>query len=406
VSNAVPHASARPPIEPGGLVARARAMVPYLREHALEAERERRISPETMALFAQAGFFRTLAPVRFGGYEYGFSTMMDVLAEVGRGCGSSAWLCGLGIIHRWLLSLFPLQAQIDVWADDPDGIISGSYAPQGVAQAEPGGYRIPAGTWSFSSGVDHSKWSVIGVMFPPAKDETAPTRGLLLVPSADYAIEDDWYASGLCGTGSKSIIINDVFVPQHRKLTFPQAVSGSAPGTLVHVNPLYKVSFMAGMPCALAAPAFGMVQGAIDDALASISKQLTRGAAGGAGNRVADYAAVQSRMAEATACLDAAKLLLYRDCDQLLAAVRSGESVSVDMRIRNRRNHAFAVRLAVQAVDALYESSGGRGLYLDSAVQRAWRDVHAVSKHIALNWDAVSTMTGQHLLGLEPKGTY
>jgi alkylation response protein AidB-like acyl-CoA dehydrogenase len=239
VSNAIPHASARPPIEPGELVARARAMVPYLREHALEAERERRISAETMALFAGAGFFRTLAPVRFGGYECDFSAMMDVLAEVGRGCGSSAWLCGLGIIHRWLLSLFPLEAQLDVWAGDPDRIITGSYAPQGVAQAEPGGYRIPAGRWSFSSGVDHSTWSVIGVMFPPGKDETAPTRGLLLVPSTDYTIEDDWYASGLCGTGSKSIVINDVFVPQHRKLTFPQAVSGSAPGTLVHANPLY-----------------------------------------------------------------------------------------------------------------------------------------------------------------------
>jgi len=381
-------------------------MVPHLRERAMAAERERQISAETIALFREAGFFRTLAPARFGGFEYDFGTMMDVIAEVGRGCGSSAWLCGLGIIHRWLLALFPLEAQLDVWTGDPDGIITGSYAPQGAAQPTQGGYRIPAGKWSFSSGVDHSKWSVIGVMFPPGKDEAAPTRGLLLVPSTDYTLEDDWYASGLCGTGSKSIIINDVFVPSHRKLTFPQAVSGSAPGTLVHANPLYQVSFMAGMPCALASPAFGMVQGAIDDALASISKQLTRGAAGGAGNRVADYAAVQSRMAEATACLDAAKLLLYRDCDELLAVVRNGENVSVDMRIRNRRNHAFAVRLAVQAVDALYESTGGRGLYLDNAVQRAWRDVHAVSKHIALNWDAVSTMTGQHLLGLEPKGTY
>jgi len=381
-------------------------MVPYLREQAARAERERQISAATMAMFCEAGFFRTLAPSRFGGLEYDFNTMMDVISEIGRGCGSSAWLCGLGIIHRWLLSLFPLEAQLDVWAGDPDGIISGSYAPQGVAQPEKGGYRIPAGKWSFSSGVDHSKWSLIGVMFPPGKDETAPARGLLLVPSTDYALEDDWYTSGLCGTGSKSIVITDAFVPEHRKLTFPQAVSGSAPGTLVHANPLYKVSFMAGMPCALASPAFGIVQGAIDDALASIGKQRTRGAAGGAGNLVAEFAAVQSRMAEATACLDAARLLLYRDCSELLAAVSNGESVSVDMRIRNRRNHGFAVKLAVQAADALYESTGGRGLYLDNTVQRAWRDVHAISKHIVLNWDAVSTMTGQYLLGLEPKGTY
>ena len=396
----------RPSIDRDELVARARVMVPYLREQAIRAERERRIPVETFGMLRDAGFFRTLQPARFGGLEYDFITMMDIVSEVGRGCGSSAWLCGLGIIHQWLLSLFPLEAQYDVWGSDPDSIVTGSYAPQGIAQPEDGGYRIPAGKWSFSSGVDNSKWSVIGVMFPPTEDETTPTRGLLLVPSTDYALEDDWQTSALCGTGSKSILINDVFVPGHRKLTFPQAVSGNAPGTQAHTNPLYRVSFMAGMPCAIAAPAFGIVQGAIEDALASISRQVTRGAAAGAGNRIAEFGSVQSRMAEATASLDAARLLLYRDCGEMLAAVRNGESVTVDMRIRNRRNHAFAIRLAVQAVDALNETIGGRGLYLDNVVQRAWRDVHAISKHVALNWDAVSTMTGQHLLGLEPKGTY
>lgn len=390
----------------GDYVERARSLVPYLRERAQETERRRSVPAETLARFREAGFFRMLAPRRFGGAELDFIAMMDVVSEIGRGCGASAWLCGIGIIHRWLLSLFPLQAQEEVCADDPDGIITGSYAPQGVAQPDNGGYRIPAGRWSFSSGVDHSRWSLIGVMFPPESGEAAPSRGLLLVPSRDYRIDDDWYASGLTGTGSKTIVIDDVFVPEHRKLTFPQAVSGEAPGALVHDNPLYKVSFMAGMPCALAAPAFGIVQGAFEDAVETLSARRTRGAAGGAGNRVAEFAAVQTRMAEATAALDAARLLLYRDCEELQTAVRNGAHISVDMRIRNRRNHAFAVKLAVQAVDALNESSGGRGLYLDNVVQRAWRDVHAISKHIALNWDSVSVMTGAHLLGLEPRGTF
>ena len=388
------------------LVARARAMIPYLRDAAGSTERERKIPAETMAMFVEAEFFRTLAPKRFGGFEYDFATMMDILAEVGRGCGSSAWVCGIGILHRWLLSLFPLEAQLEVWADDPQGFISSSYAPQGLARPVDGGYHLPAGKWSFSSGVDHARWSVIGAMLPPGKDEGTPARALVLVPASDYTLEDDWYTNGLSGTGSKTIAIADAFVPQHRTLTFPQAISGKAPGSLVHANPLYQVSFMAAMPCGLASPAFGIVQGAIDDALTSLGTQQTRGAAAGSGNRIADFAAVQSRMAEATACLDAARLLLYRDCNELLAAVSRGESVSVDTRIRNRRDHGFAVRLAVQAIDALNETTGGRGLYLDNAVQRAWRDVHAISKHIVLNWDAVSTMTGQHLLGLPPKGTY
>ena len=393
-------------VEPHVLVERARAMVPYLRERAAQTERERTIPAETYARMRDAQFFRILQPAEFGGFEYDFALMMDVIAEVGRGCGSSAWFCGLGIVHQWLLALFPIEAQRDVLATDANVIVTGSYAPQGMVTPEPGGYRVPAGRFAFASGVDHSTWSFIGVMFPPSGEQKTPVPGLLIVPSSDYTIDDDWQTNGLCGTGSKTIVIKDVFVPEHRKLTFPQAASGKSPGSSAHDDPLYKISFLAALPCAIASPAFGMVQGAIDDALATVAGQVTRGAAAGAGNKMAEFAAVQTRMAEATACLDAAKLLLYRDCAEVMAAVRGGEAITVDMRIRNRRDHAFAVKLAMQAATALNESSGGRGLYLDNPVQRSWRDVNAVSKHITLSWDAVSTMVGQHMFGLEPKGAY
>jgi resorcinol 4-hydroxylase (FADH2) len=406
MANTTPLLEKRRPVDRQALVERARAMVPALRERAPQAERDRRISNETVAMFRDADLFKVLQPAEFGGFEADFALMMDVINEIGRGCGSSAWLYGLGAVHMWLMALFPIEAQRDVWGSDPGAIVTGSYAPQGMVQVEPGGYRITGGRYAFASGVDHSHWSFVGVIFPPAEGQPTPVPGLLLVPSTDYTIEDDWQTYGLCGTGSKSIMLKDVFVPEHRKLTFPQAASGKSPGAQAHESALYKISFLAALPCAIATPAFGIVQGAIEDVLAHITSQVTRGAAAGAGNRMADFAAVQTRMAEATACVDAAKLLLYRDCAEVMAAVQSGEGISVDMRIRNRRDHAFSIKLAVQAANALNESTGGRGLYLDNVVQRAWRDVNAVSKHITLNWDAVSTMVGQHYFGLEPKGAY
>jgi alkylation response protein AidB-like acyl-CoA dehydrogenase len=189
-------------------------------------------------------------------------------------------------------------------------------------------------------------------------------------------------------------------------LTFEQASSNNPPGAAAHANWVYRIPFLAGVPVSIASPALGMVQGAIDEFTASIGARITRGAVAGGGHPMAQFPQVQSRIAAAAAALDAAKLLLKRDTREVESGAASGQFISIDDRIRNRRDQAYAVRLAVQAVDALFEVVGGGGLQLSSGVQRAWRDVNAVSHHISLNWDVVSAMYGQHYLGLEPKGQY
>ena len=191
-----------------------------------------------------------------------------------------------------------------------------------------------------------------------------------------------------------------------RILTFPQASSNDPPGAQINRNPIYRIPFLAGVPVSIVAPALGAVQGAIDEFLEMTGGRVTRGAVAGGGNKMAEFQSIQLKVAEAAACLDAAKLLLYRDTRDVEMGAASGESISVEQRIRNRRDHAFAVKLCCQAVNALYEAVGGGGLFLSSGIQRAWRDVHAVAKHISLNWDWVGSMYGQHRLGLEPKGQY
>jgi alkylation response protein AidB-like acyl-CoA dehydrogenase len=384
----------------------ARELVPELRRRARRTEEERRVSDEVTALFREAGFFRLMQPARFGGYEYGFTAFLDVISELGRGCTSSSWSCSLGAIHQWLIGTFPLQAQVDVWGEDPGAIACGSYAPAVMAEKVDGGWRIQ-GKWKFASNVDNSQWALLGVHFPAEEKGQPPAAGFLLVPRREWSIEDDWYMAGQAGTGSKTVVIAEpVFVPGHRKLTFAEASSNAPPGSSTNLNPIYRIPFLSAVPVCLVAPLLGTAQGAVEAFIELCGTRTTRGAVAGGGNQLSQFFPVQSRLAEAAASVDAARLLIDRDTTEVEEIAARRHVISVDKRIRNRRDHAFAARLSHGAVEALFASVGGAGLALDQPLQRMWRDANAIARHISLNWDAVSSMTGQHLLGLEPKGQY
>lgn len=384
---------------------RARGLVPTIRALAPRTERDRRVSDDVTQMFRDAGVFKLMQPRRFGGFEYGFTEFIDVNCEIARGCGSTAWCVSLGIVHQWLVALFPLEAQEEVW-QDPGSIVAGSYAPAGKCEPASGGYSIH-GEWHFASNCDNSDWYLLGVMLPAAESGGRPQPGFVLVPRAQTMIKDTWDTVGLAGTGSKTIVIAEpTFVPVHRRLLFAEASSNAPPGALVNPNPIYRIPFLAGVPVCLASPPIGMVQGAIEEFLDWIGARSTRGAVAGGGHPMAQFATVQMRVAEASACIDAAKLLLQRDTRDVEQGAASGEFISVEKRIRNRRDHAFAARLAVQGGNALFEAVGGAGLQMSSGIQRVWRDVNAVARHISLNWDAVGSMYGQYQFGLEPKGQY
>lgn len=384
----------------------ARALVPHLRERARDTELQRRVSAETTERFRQAGFFKLMQPARYGGYEYGFTAFIEIISELARGCASSAWGCSLGVVHQWVLGTFPAQAQEDVWGSNPDAIVCGSYAPAAMAEKVEGGYRVQ-GQWHWASNVDNSQWALIGVQFPAEEKGAAPSAGFLLVPRSDYRIEDNWHVVGQAGTGSKTVAIDQpVFVPGHRRLTFAEASSNQPPGMAVNANPVYRIPFLSAVPVCLVSPMLGNAQGAIEAFVDLAGNRVTRGAVAGGGNRLSQFFPVQSRLAEASAAVDAARLLLFRDTAEVEQMANAGQIIDMDKRIRNRRDHAFASRLSHQAVEGLFASVGGAGLALDQPLQRMWRDANMIARHISLNWDAVSSMVGQHLLGLEPKGQY
>ena len=388
------------------LVGRASELSVMLKARGPQTERERRVSDEVTAQFRAAGFFKLMQPAAFGGYEYGFSAFIDVISELGRGCAASAWGCSLGAIHQWMLGTFPLRAQQDVWGANPADIMCGSYAPAVKAEAAPGGYTVQ-GKWHWASNVDNSQWALLGVMFPPDDATPQPHAGFVLVPRKDWSIEDNWFVAGQSGTGSKTVVIEaPAFVPAHRRITFAALSSHNPPGAAVNANPIYKIPFLSAVPVCLVSPILGAAQGAIDSFIEMAASRVTRGAVAGGGSRMCDFFPVQTRLGEATAQLDAAKLLIYRDTAEVERQVAEGRSFTLEQRIRNRRDHAYAARLARDAVDGIFSCVGGNGLALDQPIQRMWRDANAIARHISLNWDAVGSMTGQFLLGLEPKGQY
>lgn len=388
------------------MIGKARKLTQYLRSHALSVEESRRVSEETMQQFHNAGFFKLLQPIRYGGNEYNLTTFIELIAELGRGCVSSAWCCSLCSIHQWLVGIFPAQAQQDVWGSNSEAIVCGSYAPATTASPVKGGY-IVQGRWKFVSNVDNAQWALLGVNFSDGAQNGTEMGGFVLISKDEWVIEDDWFVFGQQGTGSKTIVIaKTIFVPSHRCLTFIDASSGSPPGSLVNHNSLYRIPFLSVVPLGLVSPLLGAAQGALEIFTQQCGSRITRGAVTGGGNKISQFFPIQSHLAEASALIDAAKLLLMRDISDCESKVASGEVIDIDTRIRNRRDHAFSAQLLHKAITIIFTHTGGTGLSLDQPIQRIWRDSNAIMQHIGLNWDATSSMVGQHLMGIEPNGQY
>jgi resorcinol 4-hydroxylase (FADH2) len=386
------------------LAARATEIAPFVRAQAEQTESNRQVSAEAMARLREAGLFRVMTPTIYGGHEYGFDALIQVATPIGAACGSTGWVFSLAIVHQWLAAMFPKEAQDEFWSD-PDALLFGSYPPVAKVVPVDGGYRL-TGNWSFTSGCDHATWLVNGGMIPPRGEGAQPTPAFFLLPMSDIRLDDNWFTMGLAGTGSKNSIAENVFVPAHRVVTVSDLCAGTAPGGKVHDNPLYRHSMMSALPFTLVAPVLGMAEGALADFIDMAKVRTTRGAVTGGNNRMAEFATVQSRVAEATGSIEAARLTILNALDRAMAAATAGDQANTDMRLRNRLAQAFSVRLLIRAVDAMFEASGGQSIFTSKPIQRAWRDAHAAAVHVSMNWDAVSTTYGQHALGLEPKGQY
>ena len=393
------------PPSPQELVARAQALVPEIRARAEETEKNRTISPAIIEKIRDAELLRTTRPKEFGGFEYDPVVALEIALVISAACASTGWTVNGALSNGISFGHFPVEAQRELWGDGADPWSCACFAPTGTAVPAEGGYLL-SGKWSFASGIDHSSWIKLGALIVRPGAASSDDGAFFMLPTGDIEVEDNWFVCGLSGTGSKNVVAREAFVPSHRVLLFADTRSGETPGGRHHKNPLYRLPLLLLGASMLASTAIGGAKGALDAYLEMTGGRKTRGALAGGGLAMSGFATVQLRLAEAAAAVEAAELILLSDMREALAKLRAGEEITVADRIRARRNQAYATKLALQAVEALNASTGGAGLLLCNPIQRAWRDVNAVARHVSLNWDAVGTMYGQHAFGLEPKGQY
>ena len=384
------------------LLERARALRPLLLERAADTERERRLSAEASAILRDAGLLRLGQPKRFGGYEYGPSAMLRLGYELGRGCGSSAWCTSIANVNAWLAAYWPLEAQTEIWGDNPDHLVTGTFVPTGTCAATDGGYLVD-GQWPFASNCDNSDWLFVSALLP---DDAGV--GWFMVPSAALRIDQDsWHVAGMQGTGSKTLIADaPVFVPSHRVIRFADVVAGTTPGRAIPGNRMAMFGFATLGAVTLVAPLLGIAQGALDWFSATMRSKVKASLKPGAPISVAQSPHAQERIGAASAAIDAAMALLLTDLLPFEQRIEAGEEPGVSDRIRIRRDIGFAASEAVRAVNLLFDGAGASAAALDSPIQRSWRDINAAARHASLDVQAIYSLVGQEKFGIEPKGQF
>jgi alkylation response protein AidB-like acyl-CoA dehydrogenase len=376
------------------LKSRADAMVPHLMARATETEALRRIPDETIAELKAAGLHRICQPARLGGFETPLDEACDIVATLSGGCSSTGWVTGVYTDHQILVGMFDSKAADDVWGEDPDNLVSAGFRPSGKAEPVEGGWQV-TGRWGWSSGCDHAGWLIVVTLLPSGSEGEAEPN-YCLVPRSDVTITDDWQVMGLAGTGSKTILVENAFVPAYRTLPGRLAAAGGAQRGQADAPALYRLPHPPCVPFLLVTPSLGIAESLLALVTEEMSTRASRGVP------IAEYQSLQLHIAESAAEIDSARLLLMRDTGEAMAAMEAGFEITLTERSRNRRDHAYVVRLCRQAVDRLFTAVGGQGVFLDNVAQRKFRDIHAMSGHLALNWDIAGTTYGRVALGLEP----
>jgi 3-hydroxy-9,10-secoandrosta-1,3,5(10)-triene-9,17-dione monooxygenase len=379
------------------LRARAEALVPVLRERAAETERLRAIPDATLADLHESGLFRMHQPARVGGSELPFRAICELPSIVARGCGSTAWVLANLASHHWMLAFWPQQAQDEIWGQSPDVLIGSALIfPCGRAQKVEGGYRL-SGRWPFSSGVDPSRWNMIGAVVYEEESGHSENR-IFILPAKDYTVIDTWQVMGLAGTGSKDVVVKDVFVPEYLTLSTQVMTGGEHPGSSINPGTLYRLPALSLFPFVIAGVPLGIACGAVAD-FAEVTKTKVSNY-----NRksLADLGTMQMRIAEAAALVDTAEALMFRDCDEATAMAAAGEPADLERKARYRRDGAYGATICTQAVDLIFAAAGGGAIYDSNPLQRSFRDIHAANAHFMLNWDVNGAVWGRVALGLSP----
>jgi 3-hydroxy-9,10-secoandrosta-1,3,5(10)-triene-9,17-dione monooxygenase len=377
------------------LLERAAALRPVLERNAAKGEEDRRIADESIDALVEAGLFKITVPRRFGGYEVDIRTKLEVSAAVAEGDGATGWVLALINVCHWLVGLYRDQAQQDIFGADPDARVCGVLAPSVETRREDGGLVV-SGRWPWASGSLHATWGLVGVLDRDAAGAITE-HALALIPMTDLAVEDTWFVAGMKGTGSNTLVADEVLVPDHRLLSVPKAIENEYP-TEHADEPLYRSSFIPVLALILVGPQLGLARAARD---LVIAKAPRRAISYTSFERQTDSVAFQVEVARAAMMVDTAHLHAFRAAGEIDAAARRGEKLDYVTRARVRADTGYTAETVRAAIDRLVSAHGASSFADSSPMQRIWRDANTASRHAVVSPTVSLEVYGKALLGVD-----
>ena len=374
------------------IIARARAMIPALRQRAPQGDRERRLPKDTIAEMQAAGLFKVLQPRRWGGYELDILTYFDVQMALGEGDMSVAWVYGVVGVHPWFVALLDDQAATDIWRTDDSTLICSSLMPTGIAKAVDGGFRI-SGRWKYASGCEHCAWTFLGGTVEGMPDD----RRIFVIPRSDYEIVDTWHVPGLKGTGSHDIVIADAFVPEYRTQKYSDNFRGYGPGLGLNTSPLYRLPFGQVFFRGVSTGAIGALQGMLDAYLDYGKKRIGRAT----GAPASEDAVIQLLCAETAVAIDEMKTILRRNFKALEDYALRGEMPPLQQRVEYKFHNAVVAERCSLLAARLFKAAGTAGIAADLPFSRIMSDITVGRQHVSNQFEQAGKSYGAFLFGIE-----
>jgi 3-hydroxy-9,10-secoandrosta-1,3,5(10)-triene-9,17-dione monooxygenase len=382
------------------LVHRSAELVPLLRDKAVWMDENRCLHDEVIQAIADAGLMRMRVPVRYGGYESDMTTVADVIAELGRGDGATSWVLSVWAISTWMVGMFPDEVQDEVFSA-PDVRISGILSPGGMAAPVDGGY-ILSGKWSFNTGAQQSTWNTNAAVTPTADGGFEPV--MALIPISDLQIIDDWYTSGMRGSGSVTTIAQDLFVPAERVLPVgPVLAAGQHRSKLNADSSVFKALFMPTACTTVSSVALGLAKAARD---AFFERLPGRKITYTSYENQSEAPLTHIEVAEAITKIDEAGFHVFRAAEMIDTKAPMGEPWTLEERARARLDLGGCVQRAKEAVDILNSASGGSSIYRDVPIQRIQRDIETLNLHGIMHPATNLELYGRIVCGLDSNTPY
>lgn len=368
--------------------AATRAILPRLAKSTDASEANRRLDDDAAAALKESGLTKVLTPKKYGGFEMSPSAHIWACAEVGKVCSSASWVLMVCVAHDYIIGRFSDQCQKEVYEGDADNLLAGCLQPQGTIERVEGGYRLN-GRWQFGSGCDHSPWFILGARLTNA-EEGEHFIHHVMIPKDDLEIDDTWFTLGMRGTGSKDLVVKDVFVPEYRTMPTYPTFLGETPHTDARC---FQLPVYAGLASMLTASVLGMAERGL---AAFLERTSARKSAYGVVK--AQSSLMQKRVSESTAEIVEARRLLESICARFDTAMEGTGSMTEEERIQIRFDAAYIAELCRRAMERMYASSGAHGIYESSVLQRAYRDVNTACHHAVVDFDHVSELQGMMTL--------